>query len=184
MNYDSITDLKVGFADGQENPSGIAEQGYIIPISWIEDLKTPTPALTTAAGIVTITGDHVMKTGKNPIPVTVLYEKSGGGSSLEGEILSKVFKTNIELFVPNITAENVGTVTALKNYRCILLIRRAEQEVGFLQIGSKSIAAYVEAVDANLGTGPTGEVGIKMNVGAYGKAPYSFYNGETPAPAP
>lgn len=184
MNYDNITDMKAVFADGSENPSGIAEIAYLIPLSWIEDIKGPTNPTTTAAGIVTITGNHVLKTGKAPIEVLPLYEKSGASSSLEGEILSKIFKSSVELFVPQVTAQNVGTVTALKNYRCMLLIRRPDQETGFIQLGSKSLAVYVEAVDANLGVGPTGEPGIKITVGGYNKSPYYFYDGELPAPAP
>lgn len=183
MNYENITDMKVAFVDGQENPSGVGELAYLIPYSWFETIQEPT-ASTTSSSIVTITADHVLKASKAPIEVQALYEKSGMTSALEGEILSKIFKTGVELFIPNHTAANIGTATALKNYRFILLIRRSDQNNGFLQIGSKSIAAYVEAIDANLGTGPTGEVGIKLTVGAYGKAPYLFYDGELPAPAP
>lgn len=181
MNYDNINDLKAEFVDGHENPSGIGEIAYLIPVSWFETIQTPTNPATTSAGIVTITGDHVLKTGKTPIEVQALYEKSGASSTLEGEVLSKIFKTGVELFIPNATAQNLGTATAIKNYRFIVLIRRPDQESGFIQVGSKSIAAYVEGIDANLGTGPTGEVGIKITVGAYGKAPYLFYEGEIPA---
>lgn len=184
MNYDNITDLKATFGDGSENPSGIDELAYLIPVSWLQSSAKPTPALTTAAGLVTITGNHVLKTGKNPIEVNALFQKSGATSALEGEPLSKIFKSGVELFIPQISADNLGTATAIKNYRFIVLIRRPDQDTGFLQIGSASLAAYVEAMDANLGVGPTGEVGIKITVGSYGKSPYFFYNGELPASAP
>lgn len=183
MNYENITDLKASFADGQENPSGVGELAYLIPYSWFETIQEPA-ASTTSSSIVTITADHVLKAGKTPIEVQALFEKSGATSALEGEILSKIFKTGVELFIPNLNAQNLGTATAIKNYRFIVLIRRPDQSTGFLQVGSKSIAAYVEAIDANLGTGPTGEVGIKITVGAYGKAPYLIYEGDLPAPAP
>lgn len=183
MNYDNINDMKAVFADGSENPSGIAEEAYFIPVSWFEDIKVPAPGALTADGIVRIAGNHVLKAGKTPILMQPLYEKSGASSSLEGEILSKIFKSSVELFVPQVTAQNVGTVTALKNYRGILFIRRPDQETGFIQLGSKSLAVYVEAVDANFGVGPTGEPGIKITVGGYNKSPYFFYDGELPAAA-
>jgi|GEM_PF-1624486 len=183
MNYENITDLKATFQDGSENPSGIAELAYLIPLSWFEDIKTPANPNTTAEGIVRITGNHVLKAGKTPLEVNPLFEKSGAASSLEGEILSKIYKSTVELFIPQVTAQNIGTVTAIKNYRFMVLFRRPDQETGFIQLGSKTMGVYVEAVDANFGTGPTGEPGIKITVGGYNKAPYYFYDGELPVAA-
>lgn len=184
MNYDNITDLKAAFVDGQDNTSGISELAYFIPCSWFEDIKEPDPAATTAAGLVTITGNHVLKAGKTPIEIQPLFEKSGSTVAMEGEILSGIFNTGAEFFLPNINAANLGTARAIKNYRGIFLVRRIGQTTGFFQIGSKEIAAYVRNIEGGLGTGPTGEVGIKFTAGAYSLAPYFVYNGELPAPAP
>lgn len=184
MNYDNITDLAANFVDGHDNTSGIAEQAYFIPYSWFEDIKEPDPEATTAEGIVTITGNHVLKAGKAPISIQPLFDKSGSTTAMEGEILSGIFNTGAEFFLPNVQAKNLGTARALKNYRGIFLVRRIGQKAGFIQIGSKDIAAYIRNVEGGLGTGPTGEVGLKFTAGAYSLAPYYIYDGELPAPAP
>jgi len=183
MNYDNVTNLMAKFVDGEDNVSGIAELAYFIPYSWIEDMKDIDPEATTAEGVVTITGNHVLKAGKAPIEIQPLFEKSGSTFAMEGEVLSGIFNTGAEFFLPNINAGNLGTARAIKNYRGIFLIRRIGQNAGFYQIGSKDIAGYIRNAEGGLGVGPTGEVGVKFTAGAYGIAPYFLYMGELPAPA-
>lgn len=185
MCFETITDMALGYADGCENPAGIAEQAYWIPVSYFapSGIKVPTVS-TTAASLVKITASHVLKAGKSPIPVQVLYPKSGANSSLEGEQTSKVSKTTVELFIPNITADNLGVAKVMKNQRGILLFKGADGGTKFWQVGTADMLADVENIDANFGTGPTGEKGIKVTIGAYGTSPYWSYEGELPAPAP
>src|SRR5690606_18280094 len=182
-NYDNITDLAADFVDGFDNTSGIAEQAYFIPYSWFAEIKQPDAEATTAEGVVTITESHVLKEGKQPISIQPLFEKSGSTTALEGEVLSQIFNTGAEFFLPNVQAKNIGTARAIKNYRGIFLIRRIGQQEGFFQIGDKDIAAYIRNIEGGLGTGPTGEVGLKFTAGAYSLAPYYVYTGELPAPA-
>ncbi|MDX3913781.1 MAG: hypothetical protein QHC79_09595 [Pseudosphingobacterium sp.] len=182
-SYDNITDLKMEFVDGIENTSGIQEVAYFIPLSWMATVAEPAEDGTTAASLVEITANHVMKAGKAPIELQPMFEKSGATGAMEGEILSGVMKQGpADFFLPNLTASSLGTAGALKNYRGIVLFKR----IGggdFYQFGSKYLSAKVEAVVPNWGTGPTGEVGTKITFGAYGTMPAYIYKGELPVPA-
>jgi hypothetical protein len=162
MGYDTITDAKFGFEDFQENGSGIAEKAYLIPTSWLQTEVVPVGSTTTAS-IVTIATAHTMKAGKAPIEVTPLFDKSGAQAESIGQLLSKMFKPSAKFFMPQITADNLGTATALKNTRFIVLFERASG--GFFQIGTSKLPAYIMNSPVNFGEGPEGEVGITLEVG-------------------
>lgn len=185
MCFDTVTGMALGFSSGCENPSGISEKAYWIPESYFtaDGIKAPVVS-TTPESLVTIATSHVLKADTAPIPVQMLYPKSGASSALEGEQTSKINKTTIELFIPNITAKNLGTAKVMKNQRGILLFKGAEGGPSFWQVGTADIFADVENIDTNFGVGPTGEKGIKFTISAYGTSPYWLYTGELPAPAP
>lgn len=177
--YDSITGLGLKFEDGDENASGIQEVAYLIPLSFFQTLSKP-GALTTAASIATIVANHTLKTGKAPIEVHPLYNKSGSSFKLSGEEMSKLFESDVDFFIPQINAAALGSVTALKNYRFIILHRRVGQTAGFYQIGSKEMSAKVQDIAGGLGTGPTGEVGYRIQLKAFDVVPMYYYAGELP----
>ncbi|RQO65086.1 hypothetical protein DBR40_24760 [Pedobacter sp. KBW01] len=185
MDYGTITDLGLSFGDGNENPSGVAEHGFFIPLSFFVDgtgLKAPT-AGTTAASLVEITGDHVLKAGKAPIPITPLFSKSGINWESVGEELSQIFQTGAEAFIPDNSSKSLGTGQAIKNYRGILLIGKNDGSNHFWQLGSQMIAAKVTKIQGGTGVGPTGEVGSKVTFQSHGAAPVYVYKGAVPAPA-
>lgn len=179
-DYSNITDAKLAFVDGLDNTSGIAERGYFIPLSWLKTEAVPDEEGTTAASLVEITGDHVMETGKAPIEMQMLYEKSGVDGSLEGEVLSKIFKQGpARAFLPNINATALGSAGMIKNYRGIFLFKR----IGgghFYQIGSGVISAKVANGGVSFGEGPTGEPGVTVEFEAYSVMPMYIYKGELP----
>lgn len=181
MNYDAITNMAMSFGDGGENPSGIAEIGYFIPLSWLQTIQKP--AGVTAEGLVQITTAHVLKAGKAPIAVTPMFEKSGINWKLAGEQLSKIFDTGAEVFVPNNSAAVLGTAGAIKNYRGIWLFGKADGSGQFWQVGSEALSAKVVDIAGGTGVGPTGEVGSKATIQAYGTMPVYSYEAELPAPA-
>lgn len=183
MGYESITNLGFKFVDGQENPSGIQEQAYIIPISWILTEGKPTVS-TTALSVVTIADDHVLNVGKAAIEVQPLFSKSGATFKLSGEELSKIFESDTDLFVPQINAGALGSAAAIKNFRFMVLIRRVGQTTGFWQIGSKAMPAKVQDIPGGLGNGPTGEPGYRIQLKAFDIVPMYDYQGELPVPAP
>jgi hypothetical protein len=182
-DYANITDLGFEFVDGIENPSGLSEEAYLIRVSDIATEAVPSEVGTTAASIVTITGDHILKAAKAPIPVNILYGKSGSEFKLAGEELSKIFEHDTTFFVPQISAAVLGGAAAMKNSRFIILVKRPGQGIGFWQIGTKGMSAKPQDMSGGFATGPTGEVGIKLILKAFNLVPMYDYQGELPAPA-
>lgn len=184
MNYDSITDTGLSFGDGNDNPSGVAEIGYFIPLAWfaVAGIKKPIPA-TTAGSLVTISTAHVLAAGKFAIPVMPLFSKSGITWKLAGEELSKIFEQGAEVFIPDNSVKSLGTAQAIKNYRGILLIGKNDGSGHFWQIGSEAISAKVMAADGGTGVGPTGEVGTKLTFQSHASQPVFVYTAGVPVPA-
>lgn len=184
MGYETITDAKFSFQDFQENPSGIQEQAWFIPLSYFtaDGVKEPVPS-TTAASLVEIATNHVLAAGKAPIEITPLFDKSGAQSEMVGQTLSKMFTPGAKFFLPQLSAQNLGTATMLKNARGIVLFKRASGG-DFFQIGSKALPAYIMNATPNLGEGAEGEVGITLEIKVMASvAPFYIYKGVLPAPA-
>ena len=181
MDYKAITGLGFGFEDGLENASGIQEQAYLTPVSHIKTEGKPVAVGTTTSSLATIATSHVLATGKSPILVNPLYNKSGVNSKLSGEELSKVFETDVEFFIPQISAALLGGAAAIKNMRFIVLVRRPGQSIGFWQIGTVGMPAKVQDIAVSFGTGPTGEVGLKITLKSFDIVPMYEYTAELPA---
>lgn len=180
-SYADVTNFGLTFSDGIENQGGIQEEAYFLPISWMTTIAKPEPS-TTASSFIEITKSHVMALGKKPIPMTPFYKKSGMKSSLEGEECSKMFKQGpAEFFIPQVTSDNLGTAAAIKNYRGIILFKRPNSDTDFVQIGTQGLPANVTNVEVDLGTGPTGTVGIKISFESCGSVPFYVYKGGLPA---
>jgi hypothetical protein len=177
--YNTITDAKLGFEDFQENPSGIEEQAWFIPLSWLLTEQTTTPG-TTAISLIEITTAHIMATGKTPIELTPMFEKSGANSESVGQMLSKMFKPGAKFFIPQVNAQNLGTATMLKNARGIVLIKRANGG-DFYQFGTKKLPAYIMNPSVSLGEGAEGEVGITLEIAVSASiVPFYIYKGVVP----
>ena len=179
-NYLGVTNLGFQFADGLENPSGIQEEVFLIPISHIKTEGKPVANGTTTESIATIATNHVLNATKSPIAVTALFNKSGANFKLAGEELSKIFETDVELFIPQLSAGTIGGAAAIKNMRFMILVKRPGQLTGFFQIGSKGMPAKVQDIAGGLGTGPTGEIGLKISLKAFDIVPMYEYTGELP----
>ncbi|HEY0177048.1 MAG TPA: hypothetical protein VGC08_11765 [Pedobacter sp.] len=177
--YDNVTDLGLSFGDGDDNIAGVGEQSFFIPLSWMATVAKTTPGVT-AGTLVSITGNHLMKVGKAPIPVIALFDKSGLTWKLAGEKLSKIFDTGGELFVPNNSVKSLGTASALKNFRGILLTTKIDGSCHYWQVGSELISATVTDIAGGTGIGPTGEVGSKVTLQSYATVPVYSYEGDIP----
>jgi len=178
--FDQITNFGLTFTDGQDNSSGIQQDAYFLPLSWMKTISHPRPN-TTAASLVEINEAHLMNAGRKAIKMFSMFKKSGLKGALEGEDLCKIFKQGpAEFFIPQLTADNLGTITVIKNYQGIVLMRRAGEESDLVQIGSEGLPAQLTGVEYDVGTGPTGSVGIKVTFEAYGKVPFYIYKGGIP----
>jgi len=182
--YDNVANMALQFGDGNDNPSGVGELGYFIPLAWFaaNGIKAPT-ADTTAESLVTISTAHVLAAGKAAIPLMPLFDKSGITWKTAGEVLSKIFEQGAEVFIPSNALAVLGTVQALKNYRGIVLIRKLGT-AHFYQIGSQEISAKVMEITGGTGVGPTGEVGSKVTFQSHSTSPVVVYTAGVPVPAP
>ena len=178
--YENLSNLGLNFNDGEDNRSGLDQEAYFVPLIWMKTIAKPKPSNTNAS-LLEITESHVMNAGKKPIPMAPLYKKSGLKGSYEGEDFSKIIKQGpAEFFVPSLSVESLVTMAAIKNYRGIVLMKRAG-DTEFIQIGSQGLPANVVSGDFDTGVGPTGSVGIKVVFEAYGTVPYYIYKGEVPS---
>ena len=178
--YEQIGNLGLTFNDGEDSKSGLDEEAYFIPLSWLKTIAKTKPS-NTVESLTEITESHVMIAGKKPIPLTPLFKKSGFKGAYEGEELTKMIKQGpAEFFIPSLTAATIGTMAAIKNYRGIILMKRAGAS-DFMQIGTQGLPAYAVSGEFDTGTGPTGAVGVKVTFEAYGTVPFYMYKGEVPS---
>jgi hypothetical protein len=180
MNFSNIALSGLILSEGAQNTSGIEEDAWFIPLSYIADLKTPPADPTTPLEAITITGNHVLKPGKAPIPLFTMQDKSGMDSAMVGEKYSKMFQPNAKFFQPQPTDENAANFAIMGNLRGIVLIKRA---IGgdFKQIGNKGLLATVKEGSVKFGDGPTGAPGIEFVVEAASVMPFYVYKGDLPA---
>lgn len=176
--YSTVVLEGMPFTDGDENTAGIQEDAWFIPFSYFATLAVPVPSTTTAS-LVEITSDHVMKTGKAPIPLFTQFEKSGLDSPLAGELYSKIFMPVIKLFHPQPNEVNATNLSVIKNQRGIVLIKRT-QGGPLIQIGTQGLYAKVKSGTVSFGTGPTGAPGVTFEVEAPSVHPYLVYKGVFP----
>jgi hypothetical protein len=181
-NYSNVTNLGLEYEGGLENASGIQEEAFLIPLSFLQTEAKPVADGTTAESLVTIATSHTLKAGKAPIPCTPMFGKSGEEFKSAGEVGSLLAEGDTVFFVPTISAKSVGSLVVLRNFRGIVLVRRPGQVSGFWQIGSKGMPAKTSAFSGGLGTG-TGEVGIKLTISNTDVTPLYEYTGELPVAA-
>lgn len=178
-NYSTVTGLGLTYTEGLENPSGIQEKAWLIPLSYLKTEGKPLADGATAESLVTIATSHVLLPGKAPIPCTPMFEKSGMDFESVGEIGSALMEGKVSFFVPEISAKSLGSMVILKNFRGFVLFRRPGQVTGFWQVGSEGMPAKAQKITGGFGTG-TGEVGYKLEIKATDTTAAYDYTGELP----
>lgn len=177
--YSNVVLTGLQHDDGAENPGGIAEAAYLIRIGDILAEAKPTIS-TTPGSILTIAAAHTLKTGKSPIAVFTVMEKSDFESPLAGEVYSKMFNPAVTVFLPQPTAENAANFSILKNGRYLLLFKRSIADNNFYQIGSSFLAAKVKDGSVKFGKGPTGEPGVTFTLETFSTQPFFLYTASLP----
>jgi len=177
--YSGVVLTGLSHDDGAENAAGVAELAYLLRYGDILTLQEATIG-TTAASILTISATHVMKTGKAPIPVETIYEKSDFEAAMEGEVYSHMFNPKVTIFMAQPTIDNVGGFSSLKNSRLVLLMRRPGDTTNFYQVGSKFLPAKIMTGSVKFGKGPTGEPGVTFTIEAHNPQPFFYYTGTLP----
>jgi len=184
MGFENVQLEGITFAEGALNTSGIQEEAWFIPKSYLVAVtgeKVPTPDTTTASAIE-IAGNHVLKAGKAPILIETSFDKSGMDSTMAGEKYSPIWQAAPKFFQPQPTPENAANAAIIAGMRGILLLKRA---VGgdFYQIGGNGIYATVKTAKVSFGDGGTGAPGVDLTFEASMIMPFYVYKGTLPAPA-
>jgi hypothetical protein len=169
------------FADGKDNMGGITKRAYIVFLSSLLTVAKPVANPSTYAARVTIEADHVLKTGKKLIEVSVLYDKSGVESPSVGMRKGMSSKPKMTLVAAGNEADMVGLIDLLKNSDCLTFAEPQEEDGDHLiQIGTEGLPASLTSYAISTGTGPEGEKTCTMVFEAPSRAPYYFYKGDLP----
>jgi hypothetical protein len=178
-NFSNIQLAGLLLEEGALNSSGIQEDAYWIPLAYITNLQTPKSDPANPLEAMVITTQHILRSGKSPIPLFTSHDKSGMESPTVGEKFSKISQPVVKLFQPQPSPENAANYAVMTNQRGILLIRRA---IGgdYIQIGNKGLLAVVKEGSVKFGDGPTGTPGIEFQIEASSVMPYYVYKADLP----
>jgi hypothetical protein len=165
--------------DGAENPSGLQEDAWIMVVSDMKTIAVPTPGVTPKS-LLEIATNHVMATGKAPIPVYTMFDKSDFESPLTGELMSRIFLPAMTIFMPQPSTDNAAQASVLKNARLIVLFKRTNGTTEFIQVGSLGLYAKIKDGSVKFGKGPTGEPGVTLTIEAPSIHPFYVYKGSLP----
>lgn len=170
MTYEDLSSI-VG-----DNPQGTNEQIYIAPVS---DIKTfaeipETPA--TLAESVTISGTHVMESGKKFYKVPVLeLAKNNAASEETGAVSGSEPKQVFNGFIAGLKPTIEGFLKKAKGERHIVLIPLPDGQV--LQLGTSKRGAQVNSNYDTTVAGGDGR-GNAIVISAYHNT--QFYTGDIP----
>jgi hypothetical protein len=178
-NFSNVQLAGLLLDEGALNTSGIQEDAFWIPLTYIATLQIPKSDPANPVEAMEITTAHVLKAGKSPIPLFTSHDKSGMDSPTVGEKFSKISQPVVKLFQPQPTPENAANYAVMTNQRGILLIKRA---IGgdYIQIGNKGLLAVVKEGSVKFGDGPTGAPGIEFQIEASSVMPYYVYKAALP----
>jgi hypothetical protein len=180
-SYSNIVNLGLTHDDGLENAAGLEENALLLLVGDIANEAVPVVGATLES-VITISGNHILKAGKAPIPCFTITEKTDLESAMAGEVYSMCFQPNVTIFVPQTAAANVAQYSVLKNARLIVLIKPTNEDY-YIQVGTGKLAAKTKSGSVKHGKGLTGEKGITFVLEASGPHPYYIYKGAIPAPA-
>jgi len=125
-----ITLADIGWENGKNNTPGIVQEVAFIPLADILTLPTVTQADPTSTGtftdLVKITGDIVLKTGKQLLSIYLTDESGQMSDELQGELDGKSFKNNLEFLHPGDGDEIRGFTAWAKNSNLVFIVKTKE----------------------------------------------------------
>lgn len=144
--------------------SGLADKFYFAPVSAFEPdgIKCPVPS-TTLASLVTISTDHVFKTGEGFIEVITKPFQNSITAPTSGEIGSLKFQEKLEVTALGSYAELHATMAKLLNEPVIILIKDSDcAEGSYYQLGCDCMFAWVESAEFTTGSANDGVKGYRI----------------------
>lgn len=127
-----ITLADIGWENGKNNTPGIIQKVSYIPLSDILTLPSVVTADPTGSGsfsdLVKVTGDLVLKAGKQLLSIYLTDETGQVMDEMQGELDGKSFKNTLEFLHPGESDEIRGFTAWAKNSNLIFIVKTKEDK--------------------------------------------------------
>jgi hypothetical protein len=169
-NFDNLD-----WVDGSKSVPGIYPELYYIPKSKITAWPALPAAPASAAQEVTYVGDFTLEALATWKKVNCIDVKSPAQAEPQGEIRCKSFNNKLNV-VCSLTEEKASAFCKLANNTDLVWLFREKDSGKWRVAGSEMFTTDTKA-SMNIGSTPTGERGINIEVSASDYIPFPFYDG-------
>lgn len=169
-NFDNLD-----WVDGSKSVPGIYPEVYYIPKSKIVSWPELPAAPASAAQEVTYVGDFTLEDLATWKKINCIDVKSPATAEAQGEIRCKSFNNKMSI-VSSLTEEKASAFAKLGNNTDLVWIFKERNSGKFRVCGSEMFSTETK-VGMNIGSTPTGERGITIEVSASDYIPFPFYDG-------
>jgi hypothetical protein len=169
-NFDNLD-----WVDGQSSVPGIYSEAYYIPKSSISEWPELPAAPASAAEEVTYQGDFALVAAKTWKRLNAIDVKSQPQSEPQGEIRCKSYGNKLTL-MSSLTEEKATAFAKLAANTDLVWLFREKDSGKYRVVGSEMFLTETK-VSMNIGSTPTGEKGITVEINSSDVAPFLFYAG-------
>lgn len=169
-NFDNLD-----WVDGQKSIPGIYPDLYFIPKSDIVTWPALPAAPASAADEVTYAGDFVLAALATWKKINCIDVKSQPQSEPQGEVRCKSFNNKMTIVV-SLTEEKATAFAKLANNTDLVYIYREKDSGKWRVVGCEMFSSETKAT-LNIGSTPTGDRGVTIEVSASDYIPFPFYDG-------
>lgn len=163
------------WADGQVSVPGIYPKLYYVPKSWITAWPQFAAVPATPAAEVSLAGNFTLAVGKKWKRINCIDIKSEPTSEQQGEIRCKTYANKMKA-VTSLTNEE-GTAMAKLAANSDLVYAFQERDSGKFRICGSEKFMTLTKVNLAIGSSPTSEKGITLDIEAVDVCPFPFYDG-------
>lgn len=169
-NFDNLE-----WQDGQSSVPGIYPEVYYIPKSKITQWPSFPASPASAAEEVTFQGDFQLDGSAVWKKINCIDVKSQPQSEPQGEIRCKSFNNQLTV-VTSLTEEKATAYCKLVNNTDMAYLFR-ERDTGKWRVAGSEMFTTQSSAGMNIGSEPTGEKGVTLEITATDKMPFPFYAG-------
>jgi len=171
QNFDNLA-----WVDGQHSVPGIFPDVFFIPKSKITAWPQLPAAPASAAQEVTYPGSFALAAEAVWKKINCIDVKSQPTSEPQGEIRCVSVNNKLTIVV-SLTEESASAFCKLANNTDLVYLFRERDSKKYRVVGSEMFTTMTKAA-LNVGSDPTGERGVTIEVEATDIVPFPFYNGE------
>lgn len=171
MNFDNLD-----WVDGQSSVPGIFPNVYYIPKSQITEWPTISASPASSADEVTYVGNFTLASEAVWKTINCIDMKSQPTAEPQGEIRCKSFNTKLTV-KSSLTEEKASAFCKLANNTDLVYLFRERDSKKYRVVGSEMFTTITTA-SLDVGSDPTGERGVSIEVSATDIIPFAFYAGE------